>query len=72
MDKFDEAIKSYEQAIKLNPDYAEAYSNKGNTLRRQFKLDEAIISYNKSIFLEFRWKSAGTAITTNNISIVMT
>ena len=28
--KFNEAIDSYQRAIKINPEYAEAYNNLGN------------------------------------------
>jgi len=40
--RVEQAIESYQQAIKLNPDYAEPYNNLGNVLREQGKLDEAV------------------------------
>ena len=49
--KHEEAIEFYNKSIDLKPNYAEAYSNMGNTLRDQGKLDEAIEAYYKAISL---------------------
>ena len=38
--KYDEAIKAYDEAIKLDPQYAMAWYNKGNALDNQGKYDE--------------------------------
>ena len=35
----DAAIDSYKQAIKIKPDYAEAYINLGNALKAKGELD---------------------------------
>ena len=32
--KYDEAIKAYDEAIRLDPNYAKAWNNKGNALDR--------------------------------------
>ena len=40
--KLEEAIASYNKALSLKPDYAEAYHNMGVTLQDQGKLEEAI------------------------------
>jgi predicted TPR repeat methyltransferase len=45
----DAAIDSYNQAIKINPDYAEAYSNLGAALKDKGELDAAIDSYKQAI-----------------------
>ena len=45
-------ISDFEKAISLKPNYAEAYSNMGNTLKDQVKLDEAIETYNKAKLLK--------------------
>ena len=40
--QLDSAIISYEKAIEIKPNYADAYNNLGNTLRKQGKLDQAL------------------------------
>ena len=47
--KFDEAIKSYDQAIKIKPDHEEAWYNKGVSLGELKKHEEAIKSYDQAI-----------------------
>jgi tetratricopeptide (TPR) repeat protein/SAM-dependent methyltransferase len=47
----DEAVASYNKALTLMPDYAEAHSNLGVSLQELRKLDEAVASYNKAIAL---------------------
>ena len=49
--KLEEAIASYNKALSLKPDYADAYNNMGNALQDQGKLEEAIVSYNKVLSL---------------------
>ena len=49
MGKYDEAIQAYDRAIEINPQYTDAWYNKGETLRRQDKYDEAIQAYDKAI-----------------------
>ena len=46
------AIQAYENALKLNPDYAEAYCNMGNALQEQRQLKEAVEAYSKAISLK--------------------
>ena len=50
--KLDEAIANYQQALRLKPDYAEAYNNLGNALKDQGKLEEAIASYQQALRLK--------------------
>ena len=50
--KLDEAIASYQQALRLQPDYADAHSNLGNSLRDQGLIDEAIASYQRALQLK--------------------
>ena len=38
-----EAVVCYRQALQLNPDYADAYSNLACALHQQGKLDEACL-----------------------------
>ena len=47
--ELDAAIDSYKQAIKIKPDYAEAYNNMGNALKDKGELDAAIDSYKQAI-----------------------
>ena len=39
--QLDDAIESFNKAIQIIPDYAEAYNNLGNTLLELGQLDEA-------------------------------
>ncbi len=52
LERFEEAIASYDQAIRLTPDLAEAYSNRGNALRELDRLAEAMASYERAIALK--------------------
>jgi len=45
----EEAIIAYDQAIKINPDYAMAYYNKGSSLYALGRKEEAIIAYDQAI-----------------------
>ena len=46
MNRYKEAIQTYDQAIKLNKNYAEAFCNKGFTLFTIELYDEAIVQCN--------------------------
>lgn len=59
--KYDEAIKNFDEAIKLNPNYDLAYTNRGYIKAEQKKHDEAILDYNEAIRLD-----PNCAITHNN------
>ena len=47
-----QAIKYLNESIKLNPDFHEAYSNKGIALTKIEKYEESIINYNKALNLK--------------------
>ena len=51
-DKYDEAIKAFDEAIKLDPKYAYAWNGKGIALADQGKYDEAIEAYDEAIKLD--------------------
>ena len=48
----DGAIESYNKAIKLKPDYAEAYNNRGTAWEGKKEYDKALKDYDKAIELE--------------------
>ena len=50
--KLNDAIISFENAIKLNSNFSEAYNNLGNTKKLIGRRDEAINDYKKAIFLK--------------------
>ena len=45
-------MRCYSEAIALNPDFAEAYTNLGSMLYKQGRLVEAIVNYSKAIELK--------------------
>jgi tetratricopeptide (TPR) repeat protein len=46
--EYDKAIDEYTEAIRLKPDYADAYYNRGNAYVGQGKLDKAIADFAKA------------------------
>ena len=50
--KFNDAIVSFENAIKLKPNFSEAYNNLGNTRKLIGQRNEAIKNYKKAISLK--------------------
>ena len=49
---YDRAIEDYNRAIDLNPDHADAYSNRGLVCEIKGDYDRAIEDYNKAIELK--------------------
>ena len=47
--KIEEAINSYKNAIKLKPDYSDAYYNLATIYKKTFRFKEAIQNYEKSL-----------------------
>ena len=43
---------SFEKALSIKPDYAEAYYNIGNALQKQSRLEEALEAYNKALAIK--------------------
>ena len=52
VDNIPEKISSYDRAIQLKPDMAEAYSNRGNAKGGLGRYEDAIIDYDKAIQLK--------------------
>ena len=56
--QLDIAVKKFEQALVLAPDYAEAHYNLGVTLRELDKIEEAIKSYKNAISIKNAYPNA--------------
>jgi len=50
--RLDDAVKEYQAAINLTPDYVDAYYNLGLVYRTQGRLDDAVREYQKAINLK--------------------
>jgi len=46
---FDEAIREFEEAVRLRPDYAQAYNNIGTSHQFQGNFDQAISAYKRAL-----------------------
>jgi tetratricopeptide (TPR) repeat protein len=51
-ENYREAARQYEKAVKVDPTYAEAYSNLGYCYRKLGKYDTAVMHYKKAIQLD--------------------
>ena len=49
LNRFDEALASYERALTARADYAEALCHRGDALRQLGRLDEALASYDQAL-----------------------
>ena len=52
LDQLDASIKSFEKALAINPDYAEAYQNHGNALLGLKRMDEALASFERALVIK--------------------
>ena len=64
--KYDEAIITCDEAIDINPNYINAWNNKGNGLDYLGKYDEALACYNKALEIdpkhEITWNNKGNTL----------
>ena len=58
LENFVEAINCYKQAIKIRPNFSDAFNNMGNVLVKVGKFDEAIKSYNQAVLIEPNYSTA--------------
>jgi tetratricopeptide (TPR) repeat protein len=56
--RIDEALRHYERAIALRPDYAPAYSNLGTALRAKGRRADAVAAYERAISLRADYPEA--------------
>ena len=56
--RFDEALESFERALAIRPDYAEALNNRGNTLQELKRFDEALESYERALAIRPNYAEA--------------
>lgn len=52
MGKYEGAIQAYDKAIEINPEYAQAWSGKGDALCLIGRSEEAIQAYDKAIEID--------------------
>jgi tetratricopeptide (TPR) repeat protein len=66
--EYELALKAYDKAIELKPDYAVAWSNRGFALDELGRYDEALKAYDKAIELKpdyaVAWNNRGVALDT--------
>jgi tetratricopeptide (TPR) repeat protein len=64
--KYDEAVEAYDEAIRIDPSYVDAWTNKGLALWKLEKNEEAIQAYDEAIRLQPRdvsaWNNKGSAL----------
>ena len=58
----DEAISQFQQAVRIDPDYADAHSNLGFALNKMGKVDEAIAQYQQAVQID-----PDSAVAQNNL-----
>ncbi|MDF0589688.1 tetratricopeptide repeat protein [Candidatus Methanocrinis natronophilus] len=64
--EYDEAVQAYDEAIRLDPEFAIAWNNKGLALRNLGEYDEAVQAYDEAIRLDpefaIAWNNKGLAL----------
>lgn len=64
--KFEQAIINFNEALKINPNFAQAENNLGVTYQKLNNLDEAVLHFSKAIDLNHNFAEAQ-----NNLGIVL-
>lgn len=63
---YDAAVISYDRVVKLQPDYSDAWYNRGNALYHLKRYKEAIASYDQALEYEpgfsEAWNNRGSAL----------
>lgn len=69
LQKYSDALSTYEKAINIRPDYAEAWNGKGKTLYKLKRYEDALAAYDKAIQLKPDYLDAwmGRGFTQNNL-----
>ncbi len=52
LNRFDEALASYDEALRIEPALVEAHSNRGNTLRELGRFEDALASYDAALHIK--------------------
>ena len=52
LSQLDAAVKSYDKALAIKPDFAQAYHNHGGVMKRLKRPDKALVSYEHAIALK--------------------
>lgn len=64
--EYDEALKSFDMALKMDPKYVDAWINKGSALHELGMYDDAIAAYDQAIRIEPQnanaWRRMGFAL----------
>jgi predicted O-linked N-acetylglucosamine transferase (SPINDLY family) len=60
LERFDEALASYERALAIRPNYAEAHNNRGVVLQEIERFDEALASYERALSIKPNYAEALT------------
>ena len=51
-DKFEEAARQFEQALRINPNYVDSLTNLGSVLQRQGNFEQAIVCYDRALKIQ--------------------
>ena len=70
--RFDEAFASYNQALALKPDYAEAFYGRGSASMESGKWAEAVVDYERAIALKRDYPEARLALCIAQLPVLYT